>query len=203
MAGPRRAFNDLPTQLRSFLDSEEEFQEIQNVFFIFFKKIKTDLESKTNIVDAARAYVILEYIKSELEQFSKSFSPIHQEHKTKTIPKLFEGVGIPALPLDEGFTVSVNPKFFCSIKPEFKYEAFGWLKENNLEDIIQPAVNPKTLVSAVQELIETEGTEPPKEYFTSFVQMQAKCIKGKVSKKTISKEEDYFNEEPFDLLKEE
>ena len=191
MAQTRRVFDDLPIELRELLESNKEFIEIKSIFFIFLKKIKAELLSRDKPAEAARAFVILEYIKSELENFSKSFTPIHFEQKTQTIPKLFEACAIPSQPLNEGFTVSVKPKLYCSIKPTAKEGAFDWLNANDLGDIIQPQVNPRTLVGAMQELIETQGIEIPEKYFTSFIRNEAKVIKGK-TKKTIEKDEDIF-----------
>jgi len=188
MAAPRRAFSDLSSNLQEFVESGKDFQKITTMFFYFFKKIKEDIATKNKVADAARAMVLLEYIKAELEQISKSFGSIHHDYRTNTIPKMFEDMGIPKLPLSEGFTVEVKPRYFCTIKPGESEGAFDWLRSNQLGDIIKEQVNPRTLVSAVEELLETQGVEPPDKYFNAFQQAQAKVTKGRSSKTKIEKD---------------
>src|SRR5208337_4078393 len=164
MAASRHVFNDLPDSLKNFLSATEDFQKIQEIFFIFLKKIKSDLsEVSENPFGAARAFVILQFLKSEFAQFEKK--------------------KIPAMPLNEGFIVEVKPKFFCSIKKMNQAPAFDWLRENGLADIIQPAVNPKTLNSALQELIGTQGIEPPEDLISTYIAQVASCRKTKGAKK--------------------
>jgi len=192
MAAPRHVFNDLPDSLKNFLSSAEDFQKIQEIFFIFLKKIKSDLaEVSENPFGAARAFVILQFLKSEFAQFEKETKAISFKEERNTLPNLFEENKIPAMPLNEGFIVEVKPKFFCSIKKMNQEPAFEWLKENGLADIIQPAVNPKTLNSALQELIGTQGIEPPEDLISTYIAQVASCRKTKGAKKLFEDKADF------------
>src|SRR5208282_3373569 len=71
----------------------------------------------------------------------------------------------------------------------------------DLRDIIKLEVNPRTLVGAMQESIETQGIEIPEKYFTSFIRDEAKVVKGK-TKKIIEKDEHSKTPIWFDKLTE-
>ncbi len=201
MASPRHVFNDLPDSLKNFLSANEDFQKIAEIFFIFLKKIKNDLQhTSENPFEAARAFVILQFLKSEFGQFEKQVKAISFKEERNTLPNLFEENKVPAMPLNEGFIVEVKPKFFCSIKKMNQEPAFEWLRENGLADIIQPAVNPKTLNSALQELIGTQGVEPPENLISTYIAQVASCKKSKGAKKLFEEDNGF---DAFDELMED
>jgi hypothetical protein len=194
MSSARRAFNDLPSNLKTYLESNEDFENILSMFFLFFKKIKRDIDQTTNAGQAARAMVLLEYIKSELEQMSKSFGELHHNYRTQTVPKVFEELGLLKFPLPEGFVVEVKPRYFCSIKAGLTEPAHDWLRSVQLADIIKPTVHPKTLVSAVEELLTTQGIEPPEKYFNAYQVAMARVTKSRTSKTKIEEDSNPFEE---------
>ena len=190
MAKPKAAmFSDLPMALQTFLESEEDFQKIQRMFFIFLKELKRDIEEANRVpVKAARAFVILEYLKSEFNQFLEEVKVVHGTQQRHTLPKIFEDLGVPEVPLNEGYVVKVKPQFFCSFKPGEKDNGFDWLRSVGLGDLIKLDVNARTLTSAVQELVETENIEPPAKHFHVHVEEMAKVSKRKVTTKGIQKD---------------
>ncbi len=153
-----------------------------------------------NPFEAARAFVILQFLKSEFGQFEKQVKAISFKEERNTLPNLFEENKVPAMPLNEGFIVEVKPKFFCSIKKMNQESAFEWLRENGLADIIQPAVSPKTLNSALQELIGTQGVEPPEDLISTYIARVASCKKGKGAKKLFEEDNGF---DAFDELMED
>ena len=145
--------------------------------------LKRDLlRAEADPFNAARAFVVLEHLKSEFASFEAQIKTIHHIQATTVLPKLFEAAEVPSIPLNEGFKVEVKPKFFCSIPVAKKCAAHAWLKENGLSDIIQPEVNAKTLNSALQEHIQATGEEPPQELIKTYIAPVAKCVKTRVSK---------------------
>ena len=186
----RHVFNDLPASLQNFLHAGESFTDIQRIFAILLSRLKDDLSrTEENPFTASRAFVVLEFLKSEFAAFEKQVASIHHAQASKVLPKLFEDNEIPEMPLNEGFKVEVTPKFFCSIKAMNKCSAHQWLRENNLGDIIQPEVNAKTLNSALQEFISSTGEEPPQDIITTYIAPMAKCKKSKVAKKLCERDE--------------
>jgi hypothetical protein len=194
MSSARRAFDDLPHNLKSYIESGEEFEKILSMFFLFFKKIKEDVERPTNAGQAARSMVLLEYIRAELEYLPKTFGTLHHQYRTETVPKIFEELGLLKFPLPEGFTVEVKPRYFCSIRAGLTEPAHDWLRSVDLGDIIKPTVHPKTLVSAAEELITTQGIEPPDKYFNAYQVDMAKVTKTRASKSKIEQDINPFGD---------
>jgi hypothetical protein len=183
------SFADMPTSLQTLLEGEADFQKIQHMFFLFLKKIKNDIEEANRTpVKAARAFVVMKYLKAEFEQFFKEVKQVYNVQELHTIPKIFDDLEIPQLPLNEGYVVSVKPHFFCSFKPGEKEAGFEWLRSVGLGDLIKLDVNARTLTSAIQELVETQSIEPPTKHFHAYIQNMAKVTKGKVTLKGIAKD---------------
>jgi hypothetical protein len=178
----QRAYDDLPSNIKDQLESSKDFEKILSLFFLFFKKIKEDVAKPLNAGQTARAMVLLEYIKTELEQISKTIGSFHHQYRTQTVPKVFEELGMLKFPLPEGFNVEVKPRYFCTIKSGLIEPAHDWLREVQLGDIIKPTVHPRTLVSAIEELITTQGIEPPDKYFNTFQVLMAKVTKTRKTK---------------------
>jgi hypothetical protein len=189
MAAVRRYnFNEMPQTLQDFLASGESFTEIQQIFVTLLSTLQRDLaNANVKPIPAARAFVVLEHLKSEFASFEQQVKSMHHDQATKILPKLFEAEEIPEIPLNEGFKVEVAPKFFCSIKAANKCAAHQWLKDHDLGDIVQPEVNPKTLNSALQEYIQTTGEEPPQETITTYIAPVAKVKKCKGAKKLLER----------------
>lgn len=185
----RHIFNDLPQSLRDFLSAGQSFTEIQRIFATLLAGLKHDLsDAERNPFTASRAFVVLEFLKSEFAAFDKQMSGVHHAQAMKVLPQLFEDEGVPEMPLNEGFKVEVKHKFFCSIKKMNKCAAHEWLRENGLGDIIQPEVNAKTLSSALQECITESGIEPPQELISTYIAPVATCKKFKIGKKPLERE---------------
>jgi hypothetical protein len=185
MATPRRkSFGDLPKNLQDALSATASFTEIQRIFAIFLESLQADLDcAARSPVKAMRAFVVMEHLKSEFEAFEDKVKSIHHTQATATLPPMFEDMGVPEMPLNEGFKVTVTDKLYCSIRKGKKEEAHEWLKLNGLGDIINPEVNPKTLASAVKEHMQSTGTEPPQEIISTFIQPVASCKKSKAATK--------------------
>ncbi len=188
-SGPRHVFKELPSSLKDLFSAAENFLDIQRIFFAFLANLQFDLEqAASNPVNAARAFVIMEHLKSEFEQFEKAVKALHFNQAKNILPKIFEEKEIPEVPLNEGFKVEVIPKFFCSILKMKKFEAFDWLRSEGLGDIIEPAVNAKTLGSAVQEYVAANGVYPPEDLITAYVVPMA-TVKKHRGKKDLFKQQ--------------
>jgi hypothetical protein len=187
----KHMFDDLPLELQTFLEANEDFIELKNLFIYFLKKLKNNLHTHNDhVTNAARAFVVLRYMQEEFKEFLKDINEVFIHEQRHHVPELFESYRIPSQPLDEGFTVSIKPKLFCSITNNNKPAAHEWLKDQGLGDIIKPEVNPRTLVSAMEELIETQGIEPPNDIFSCyFTQVASSRVSRKKQKPGLAIEE--------------
>jgi hypothetical protein len=179
-ADGKAGFSDLPESLRKFLKAGDTFTDLQAIFRRLIAQLKYDLQqAEANPFTAARAFVVMEFLKAEFSEFEKLMKSMHNLQSTKVIPKLFNENEIPEMPLNEGFKVEVAPKLFCSIKKTNKLEAHEWLRSRELGDIIQPEVNPKALNSTLKEFMQETGEEPPQELITTYITETAKCKRTK------------------------
>src|SRR5208337_2001344 len=167
-AAPHKVFDELPVSLRKALGAADSFTEIQHIFRIFLARLEEDLNrAAENPFKASRAFVVMEYLRAEFENFGKKVKTIQHIQSTQVLPKIFEEAEIPEMPLNEGFKVEVTPKLFCSITKMAKPAAHEWLREHGLGDIIQPEVNVKTLTSAIHEYMQENGEEPPQKLIST------------------------------------
>lgn len=132
---------------------------------------------KAGAIPAARAFVAVHRMVERLKDMTKPLTGeagLFETYKRDKLPALFEQEGITNVPLAEGFRVGISSRFFASINKgadeqaslELKKRAYDWLRDNGLEDIIQPVVNVSTLSATFKELIEEKNIEPPKDLFT-------------------------------------
>ena len=106
---------------------------------------------KDGVVTLARAYVVLHRLTARAKEMldvsdsGKVFGHLVERYAKFEIPEAFEQAGVPHVPLEEGFRVGVSVKFQASIVPDRKEDAYAWLRDNGLPDIITETVNASTL----------------------------------------------------------
>ena len=79
-------------------------------------------------------------IEDEIQNAEESISKLKEQAKTLSqfeIPKMMEEMHITKLKLRDGESVEVNKFYSGSIIPEKQQEAFTWLRDNALGDIIK------------------------------------------------------------------
>lgn len=136
------------------------------------------LRESSNAMKMARAFVALHQIKETLKAISGdggTFPAMYGLQKSEVVPNIFEREGIGgsktggtgrSLSLSEGFRVGTSIKMVVSIKVENRPKAFEWLRSNRLGDLIQETVNPQSLSSTAQTMMEETGVEMPEDIFT-------------------------------------
>ena len=128
------------------------------------------VEDKEDPVALARAFVALhrlrEFINTILGENSSIMSKVFNYYKAEAIDAAFAKAQMPHVPLDEGFRVGLTKSVQVSIPADKKADAFQWLRDNNLGDIIKPTVHAGTLSATVQVMMEEQNVEPPSELFT-------------------------------------
>lgn len=137
---------------------------------------------KASVADAARFYVCYHRLNALLDDLTKHFSGGFEEFKVDTLPAILEVEGQSSVPLDEGFRVGVQQKLYASIKGGKRDEAYDWLRENGMEDIITETVNASTLSAAVKVMIEDKFQEPPEALFNVLTKANSSVTKTKAKK---------------------
>lgn len=86
------------------------------------------------------------------------------------VPEAFEREKISTFNLKMGYRITVSQRYFASIIPEWKADAYKWLRKNKLGDLIQETVNAGTLSAAGRKMIEDQHKELPEELFRTHYQ---------------------------------
>ena len=108
---------------------------------IDFEKDQTEAITQTNEVKALSDQVLdlrgledkIKQKETELKKLKKDLNIISGE----VIPTMMTEMNISTLKLADGSAVEVKPIYGASISPDKKEEAFNWLRNNGLGDIIK------------------------------------------------------------------
>lgn len=102
------------------------------------------------------------------------------------VPQAFEREGITSFNTDTGSRVTISQRYYASIIKGQKEAAFGWLRSNQLGDIITETVNASTL-SATGKLLIEQGKDLPEEIFSCHFKASTSMTGGKKYKSDNSK----------------
>lgn len=124
------------------------------------------MQSKKNgVIALARAFVALHRLKNRIDEELKPFDELFKKFKEVEMPAAFEVEGVTNVPLAEGFRVGLSHRYLASIKPGQRDQAYQWLRENNLADLITTTVNASTLSAAGKTMLEEKNQELPEDLF--------------------------------------
>lgn len=129
-------------------------------------------------IETSRAFVRMRRVKDFVDEVFKPFNTVYEKMKVEKIPQIFETAGVPSINLDEGFRITVSHKLWASIKGGKKEEAYVWLKENGLEDLITETVNSSTLSAAARTMVE-DNVDLPDELFSVAIVPNTSITKTK------------------------
>lgn len=120
---------------------------------------------KSGAVSLARSYVVYKRVCDRMEEMVKPYNAFRDVLKGVVIPEQFEQAGIPNVTIDEGFRIGLSTRILASIIPDKKEEAYQWLRDNDLGDIIGETVNASTLSATAKSLVEDQNKELPEDLF--------------------------------------
>ena len=106
----------------------------------------------------------------QLKKLKKNIELISGE----VIPTMMQEMNISTLKLADGSAVEVKPIYGASITVDKKEEAFNWLRNNGLGDLIKNEV--MTLKALVRERIE-KGLDMPTDLFNVFAGSRTKITR--------------------------
>jgi len=123
----------------------------------------SDLAGSIAIYDKLRT--IYEDLGKDLKGINKHFT----ELKNEILPLQYEASNITSVTYD-GYRFSYIPKKRTSVISEQKNEAFAWLREQGLDDLIQPSINANTLSAQANILYKEQGIDMPPDLFNVYLQ---------------------------------
>ena len=125
------------------------------------------------------AFYQIKIIGERAAELAKSINKARTFVKEVIIPERFEAEDIKTVTLDElGQRFTVSSQLRASIKGDMKEEAYEWLRENGLEDIIKETVNSSTLSATARDFV-ANNKEFPEELFNQQVFANTSMTKTK------------------------
>ena len=137
---------------------------------IDFEKDQHDAMTRTeNIQSLADQVQRLEGILRRIELSENSLKDLKKEHQRisgEVIPTMLSEMGLSYLKLQDGSSVEVKTNYSATITQAKKEEAFKWLRENGLGDIIKNEIsvsfgrNEDNKAADYAELAKGQGFQP-------------------------------------------
>lgn len=115
--------------------------------------------------DMARAFVAVRKLKDLLKENESKFGALYSLLAEVLLPEAIEKSGQTHVPLAEGWRVGVSQTLRASIPPGTKQEAWQWLRDNGLSELITETVNAQTLSAAAKARLEDQGLDLPADLF--------------------------------------
>lgn len=126
-----------------------------------------DVLEQLPIQEACRNYRAMRELEAELKELTSRINKAIEICKTEKMPMLFQEAGVRSITVDDyRFTISETVR--ASIIPEVKQEAYEWLRENDLGELITETVNASTLAAQARRMAE-EGYELDPDFFRTYV----------------------------------
>lgn len=118
----------------------------------------------TGSTECAMAYVEFRRLDDAVDTLNKMLGHFKQEYKTSVLPKAFNSDAVKTVTLENGSRITVADTMKASIVPDRRDEAFQWLQDNDLGDLITETVNAASLSATARHLLE-EGRELDQDLF--------------------------------------
>ncbi len=105
--------------------------------------LRQDAPDQSDVIDPEKLSEELEKLKSiqaQIQEAEKNLKDLKSDEKVQSgvvIPKLMEDMNLSSLTLKDGSEVSIKKIYSATIKADKKAEAYQWLRNNGLGDIIK------------------------------------------------------------------
>lgn len=129
----------------------------------YISEIKATSEKALEIQDACTVFKAIREIDDEIKSLKKSSNAVKESMARTIMPQLFKEKGTTSITVD-GFRFTMSETVRATIKADQKAEAYEWLRENELGDLITQTVNASTLASAARAELEA-GRELDEDFF--------------------------------------
>ena len=105
--------------------------------------LRQDAPDQSDVIDPEKLSEELEKLKSiqaQIQEAEKKLKDLKSDEKVQSgvvIPKLMEDMNLSSLTLKDGSEVSIKKIYSATIKADKKAEAYQWLRNNGLGDILK------------------------------------------------------------------
>lgn len=126
--------------------------------------IDSDMMADTTIQDAVRLFKKMRDFKDEVEEQMKLLTEKIDNCRHTILPLMYKENSITSITVD-GYRFTISQTVRASIPPATKLQAYEWLRENDLSDIIIETVNASTLAAQAKKMLEDGEKELPDTLF--------------------------------------
>lgn len=157
---------------------------VNDVIIQQVQEIEALLEQLKGLQPSASAAVCAEYYRNvrdvhdAIDELKKKAYHVMNDYGVKVMPMVFENEGVSTITLASGYRVTISQRLNASILTDKKPEAYIWLMENDLGDLITETVNASSLSATARSLVE-EGRQLPDDLFKTVVLPQVSLTKTK------------------------
>lgn len=134
--------------------------------------------------EAARVYCDLRDVRDAVDAALKPFREEVDRLNVEGNARAFEREGVTTITIDGPGgeyrqRVTISTKMRASIRADAKGQAYGWLRNNQMGQLIVDTVNAETLSAAVRHELENGGVQFPEDMFHQYVQTTTSITKVK------------------------
>lgn len=133
--------------------------------------------SALSVNEAVRHLKAVRDLKDAVAELAKSIGAVAESLNQEKIPTLFKETGTTSTTVD-GYRYTMSNSVKASIMKDKRDDAFQWLRDNELGELITETVNASTL-SAQARILADEGMELDPDLFNVYVQPNMSVTKVK------------------------
>jgi|TARA_R100001510_G_C7642098_1_gene199679 hypothetical protein len=111
---------------------------------INFEEDQQEVSEKSDIKQLSHYCLMLQNYEDQIKSLEKDIKTIKEQANkisSEVIPGLLSEQGLSSLKLADGSKISIQKKVRCSVRKDFDQQAYKWLRENELGDIIKNVVS--------------------------------------------------------------
>src|SRR5262249_45953393 len=134
-------------------------------------------ETLSNSTNAATLMLRVRDAYDAVAEPMKMLSSLHDTLRQARGPEAFYADDVTSITIN-GRRLTRTSAFRARIRPDFKEEAYQWLRMNDLGELIIETVNSQSLSSAAKEL-SLENQELPQDWFETYLQPNISVTKAR------------------------
>lgn len=140
-----------------------------------FRKVVEELRSQ-DLPDAVTDFKSLRDFRDEVKKSIKEIDDLYRAAIEEHMTPMFKDKKLSSITVN-GYRYTLSETTRASMVAGRKQEALDWLRNNNLQDIIQETVNSSTLSATAKQLI-IDGFELDSDFFHVFFQPNVSITKA-------------------------
>lgn len=126
--------------------------------------IDSDMMAESTIQEAVRLYKKMRDFKEDVEAQIKFLTEKIDSCRHEILPLMFKENVVTSITVD-GYRFTISQTVRASIPADTKPQAYQWLRDNELADLIIETVNASTLAAEARKMLEDGEKELPEPLF--------------------------------------